>query len=118
LLEQTTDGRPRTRAIAYLGADSRARTEVLRGAGFDTVLVVPESSERLVHIALDAAAAARRADTVVIASEDGSLAPIAVHLRALGVRCEFASFDSRRFAETERWGATVLELSDDSRIVP
>ena len=118
LLEQTTDGRPRARAIAYLAEASRARTEVLRGAGFDTVLVVPDETERLISMALDAAAAARRADTVVIASENPRLAPVAIHLRALGVRCEFASFDPELFAETEASGSTLLALGDDSRLVP
>lgn len=117
MLEHVAGGRPMPRAVAYAEASQRGKSEALRGAGFDTLVGESNRTRRLLQLAMDAVAMAPRVDSVVIATADPCLLPIAEHLRSQGLRVELATFDADTFDEADS-RFFILDLGTESIFTP
>jgi hypothetical protein len=120
LLDFVASGQQTPRALVYLEDDDRARTEALRGAGFDTVVAISNRAQRLLQLGMDAVALGSRVDTVVIATCDASLTPVLDSLRTQGLRAGLASFGARidDFLDLEARGLGFIALGRESVFIP
>ncbi|GEM_PF-2593634 len=119
LLDQLCRGRLNPRAIAYLSKGDRSRQEVLRAQGFDTLAIEKERKRCLVRLAMDAVAVSTRVDAIAIASTDTALLPLVEHLINLGLKVEFAGFDTTEgLSEIEATGAHIVTLGSESVLLP
>ncbi|MEZ5989546.1 MAG: NYN domain-containing protein [Planctomycetota bacterium] len=118
LLSQILGGRKAPRAIAYLGKESQALRHTLAASGFDTIQVVKTRERALVQLAVDAIALAPRVDTLVLATADDSLAPLAQHLRSQGVKVEFACFGNDLQSLRQSQQEEPLSLGRESVLMP
>ena len=119
LLEQIGGGRNVPRSVAYFGREQRGRSETLRGAGFDTLIGLEDRCERLVQIAVDAAALAGRVDSVVVATADIGLLPVVEFLRQQGLRVELATFaEAGKSFSGVHQGVAITTLGAESVFTP
>lgn len=118
LLSQILGGRKAPRALAYLGRENRGLRQTLQASGFDTVHVGKDREGLLVQLCVDAVALSGRVDTLVLASADENLEPLAKHLRSTGLKVEFACFGNDLQSSRQMAGEEPLSLGRESIILP
>jgi uncharacterized LabA/DUF88 family protein len=104
--------------VAYVGSDNRGLRQTLQASGFDTVNVGETREGLLVQLCVDAMALSTRVDTLVLASADEDLEPLAKYLRSSGLKVEFACFGNDLQALRQTVGEEPLSLGREAVILP